>query len=339
MSHVIRELVGAAAMDFLASQWRDLYRQDAAATVYQSPQWLTGWAEQLPVTATPVVLVAQSPTGRTLGALALAREDPSAAGPARTFALSAPMAEYVRPIGPHAEDPAVAAGLAFHLVLLSEREHVEITDVPTSSQLSRYLAQADAGWSHGTLACAEVPLPLDLDSMSRSTKRDHQRRERTWTRLADTHQVTYHRTRNRQELHAAYAVLAQLHESRWARQALLPGMALTDGATQWQAVLDHCASNAFIATLALDDTVIAAQLCLVRGRTCYSLIPAMDPTHRPLAPGHALLRQLASDLAGEGFTALDLGRTAPGQESYKRQYRPIWSSTLSAVTTPQAAAA
>jgi len=342
MPHAIRELSGHVAMDYLTSQWRDLYHQDSEATPYQSPQWLAGWAEQLPYTATPVVLVAQAPTGRTLAALALAREDQGGTGAARMYPLSAPIAEYVRPIGPHAEDSAIAGSFAFYLTLLAaEGERVEMTDVPTTSSLGHYLAQtcADGAWGHGTTECAEIRLPLDFQSMPRSSKRDHQRRQRTWSRLADGHRVVYHRTRHTKELLVAYGVLADLHERQRASEALLPGSTFAAGSVQWRAVLERCASTAFIATLAVDGVAIAAQLCLVRGRDAFAVVPAVDPGHRHLAPGHALLRHLAVDLASEGFQTLDLGRTAPGQHAYKAQYRPRWNTTVSAVSTPQASAA
>jgi CelD/BcsL family acetyltransferase involved in cellulose biosynthesis len=100
-------------------------------------------------------------------------------------------------------------------------------------------------------------------------------------------------------------------------------------------VLNRCGpGTAFIATLALDGEVVAAQLCLTRNRRAYSVVPAMHPNYKDLAPGHALLRHLAQDLTCAGYEHLDLGRTVPGQHAYKNQYRPRWSETLCAVSTP-----
>ncbi|MFD4412481.1 GNAT family N-acetyltransferase [Streptomyces sp. NPDC058475] len=343
MSHTVCVLTGPAAMDVLDTRWRDLYHQDAAATPYQSPGWLTAWAQQLPHTTTPMILAVQSPTGRTLAALALAREDDGSGRAPRIFPLSAPHAEYVRPVGARAEDGSVAASLAFYLLLVAEDGgQVEMTDVPTTSSLGRYLTQAsaDEGWQHNLTACAEINLPLDLAAMSRTTRRDHLRRNRVWSRLAQDQQVTYHRTRCMDELLDAYEVLAHLHQRRWEGHALLPGAPLAADANQWRAVLRHCgAAGATIATLAVDGEPIASQLCLIRGSKCFSVLTAMDPRHRHLAPGHALLRHLARALPDEGIRTLDLGRTAPGQRSYKAQYRPIWTDTVSTVSAPQVAAA
>ncbi|MFD0069980.1 hypothetical protein, partial [Streptomyces sp. NPDC127574] len=60
---------------------------------------------------------------------------------------------------------------------------------------------------------------------------------------------------------------------------------------------------------------------------------------RHLAPGHALLRYLTEDLAGEGFEVLDLGRTIGAQQAYKQQYRPAWTRTVSALSAPLGTAA
>jgi CelD/BcsL family acetyltransferase involved in cellulose biosynthesis len=65
----------------------------------------------------------------------------------------------------------------------------------------------------------------------------------------------------------------------------------------------------------------------------------MDPAHMHLAPGHALLRYLVQDLTEEGFRILDLGRTTGPALSYKRQYAPEWTSTVSALSAPHRAAA
>ncbi|WP_446045364.1 GNAT family N-acetyltransferase [Streptomyces olivaceus] len=90
-------------------------------------------------------------------------------------------------------------------------------------------------------------------------------------------------------------------------------------------------TTAFIATITIDGTLAAAQLCLYRGTTCWSLRPAMNPGAARLAPGHLLLPRLIDDLSSHGFTGLDLGRTAEtdGQTGYKEQYQPRWSTALS----------
>jgi CelD/BcsL family acetyltransferase involved in cellulose biosynthesis len=341
MTHALHELTGPAARDFLAAHWRELYTQDPAATPYQSPQWLEGWARHLPRTATLTILLAATATGRPLAALPLVRED--SRNKSRIRPLSSPTAEYVRPVGPHAEVPAVAASFAFFLVMLAEQgAQIEMTDVPSSSALGHYLAQAcqDPGWQYATTQCATVALPIPFSAMSPSTQKSHRRRQRKWTQLADQGRVTYTRTRHTSELLGSYQVLARLHQHRWTGHDPLPGPSAGADTARWRSVLESCSSAlAFIATLCVDDHPIAAQLCLYQGHRAFSVVPAMEPAARHLAPGHALLRHLAQDLADEGFHSLDLGRTAPGQHAYKAQYRPSWTSTIQAVSTSYAAAA
>lgn len=339
---MVRVFEEVAAGAFLSSSWADLYRRDLQATPYQSPSWLTGWAQQLPPTAHPVVAVCEGPARQVLAALPLVH-DHTGDRP-RTYALSAPMGEYIRAVGPAAEDPQVCAALTRYLEDLADHGHyVDMAGLPAGGALARHLAPTDpatAGgrWHTRITDCAEIPLPLAYEEMSRSTRRDHRRRQRTWDELAQSHNVTYHRTRNNDELLTAYAVLARLHAHRWAGHTPPAGTPHTPGAPHWPAVLDRCgAEMAFIATLAVDTEIIAAQLCLTQHHRAYSVAPAIHPLHHDLAPGHALLRHLAQDLTAAGYRYLDLGRTVPGQHAYKGQYRPRWSQTLSATSAPPTA--
>ncbi|MFI6585662.1 GNAT family N-acetyltransferase [Embleya sp. NPDC050493] len=322
----------------MASSWADLYRQDPRATPYQSSAWLTGWARELPPAARPVVALCEGPARQILAALPLV-DDRAGTSP-RTYALSAPMGEYVRAVGPAAEDPWVSASLARHLERLAFDGHrVDLAGVPADCALARELAPAgparERPWRTRVLDHAEISLPLSYAQMSRSTRREHTRRQRTWDELARFHKVTYRRTRDSDELLTAYAVLARLHALRWTGHTTPTGSPHTPDAPHWPAVLRHCGADmAFIATLALDGDIVAAQLCLTRHDRAYSVVPAINPLHKDLAPGHALLRHLAQDLATDGYAYLDLGRTVPGQHAYKDQYRPRWSETLSAVSTP-----
>ncbi|MCE7079547.1 GNAT family N-acetyltransferase [Streptomyces sp. ST2-7A] len=335
---MVRVLEGSAAGAFMASSWAELYRQDPQATPYQSPAWLIGWAQQLPPTSHLVVALCEGPARQALAALPLARDQGDTGR--RTYALSTPMGEYVRAVGPAAENPQVAASLARYLEgRASEGRHIDMAGLPTDSVLAQHLMSTDPArpgrWHTSATDCAEIPLPLAYEEMSRSTRRDHKRRQRTWDELAQHRKVTYRRTHDNDELLTAYTVLARLHAHRWAGHTPPAGTPHTPGAPHWPAVLKRCGTSmAFIATLAVDDEIVAAQLCLTRHRRAYSVVPAIHPQYKDLAPGHALLRHLAHDLTTAGYEYLDLGRTVPGQHAYKDQYRPRWSKTLSAVSAP-----
>ncbi|MET7391437.1 GNAT family N-acetyltransferase [Streptomyces sp. NPDC005529] len=338
----VREYAGPDAVDVLALPWRELYAEDQHATPFQSPAWLSAWARSLPHTATPIVLAATSSTGRWLAALALVRHDDR--DRTRILPLSAPHAECVLPVGPYADDDTVAQAFAFHLLLADDAgADVVMTDVPATSALGTTLTLLceDTGWDCTTTPNAAVQLPVRYDRLPASTQREHARRRRTWRRLADAGRIiTYTRTRHTADLLQAFSVLCDLHQQRWAGHEPLPGSLTAADRRQWRGVLRELgAAHACIATLAVDDHVIAAQLLLTRGPRCYSLIPAMDPAQRHLAPGHALLRHLTEDLAGEGVQILDLGRTVAAQQAYKQQYRPAWTSTVSALSASLGTAA
>jgi hypothetical protein len=137
----------------------------------------------------------------------------------------------------------------------------------------------------------------------------------------------------------AESVMAGLRPARWY-DPLFSGPAWANGRDHWRSVLHQLdPATTFIASLSLDDRVVAARLCLTRGRHCYSLVPVTDDRHRHLAPDHALLRHLTGDLTRKGFTMLHLGRTPAPEQAGAAQYQPEWTSTLSVLASPHLAAA
>lgn len=322
-------LEGPEALGFLAVQWPALYAQDPDATPYQSSTWLRGWAAQRR-DSIPIVLVAGHAPDRPVAALALARTSNSQ-GQIKISPLGSPVSEYVRVVRQGASTPHVVCALMQRLAQWAEDgAAVVMPDVPLGTCLGRMLSE-EPGWRHSTVLCAQVPLPVEYEAMSRATRREHIRRERTWTALEADGRVEYSRSRTTDDLALGYADALHLHRRRWARHPVRVDTEL-DGLLE---VLRRCGPDqAFVATLKLDGVAVAAAVCLYRGRTCYSLLPAMDPAIAELAPGHALHRRLAADLAAAHFDFLDLGRTRsdPGQVSYKSQYGCSWSATVTAAS-------
>ncbi|WP_181140795.1 GNAT family N-acetyltransferase [Streptomyces sp. Ru62] len=304
--------------------WPSLAERDTAATVYQDPDWLLAWARHLPASCEPLIVAAVAGR-RPAAALALVREA-DRTGRTRITPLSWPACEQVRPVGESKEAVSVLVRRLPHLA-----DDVLIADVAAGSVLDR---QASSRWGrpHTQTLYATLALPLDLTSLSRSTRRDHTCRRRAIEALGD--RVGYHRTRTTPELLAACDVLQALFRRRNAPRA--PAAGTADLALPWRQVLAHCAPTAFIATLTLDTHPVAAQLCLRRGDRVHSVITAMDPAHGGLAPGHALLHRLCEDLTDEGRTLLDLGRTtaADGQRAYKAAYGALWTTTHTYTAPP-----
>ncbi|MFF7415416.1 GNAT family N-acetyltransferase [Streptomyces lydicus] len=322
----ITALAGDTARDFLRGQWADLYHHDDDATGYQGPGWLSGWAALLPPTATPLVLVASTPVHGPVAALALER-DRNQHGKERIRPLGAPHAEYIRPVGPGASRPAVVTGLMRYLLdAAHDGACVVMPDVPHHSTLGQFLA-AQPHWQHSQGLCARIDLPVDYAAMSKASRREHTRRERAWTQLAQQGRVGFHLTRTARELTTAAAAAHRLHQRRW------DGHPLQGEADQAQLldVLPYCGpAEAFVATLTLDQRIAATVICLQRSTTCYSLLPAWEPDLANLAPGHALTRRLAQRLTEQDFQHLDLGRTFPtaAQRRYKESYKPVWSTRI-----------
>ncbi|ANZ13408.1 GNAT family N-acetyltransferase [Streptomyces noursei] len=323
----LRVLEGQPAQDFLTHRWPAMYTHDPDATPYQSPRFLRAWASLLPANSVPLILVAEGPAPAAL-ALTLSRTS-ERGQPTRIQPLGSPHAEQVRPVGPGAHHPAVAHALARYLgAAASSETHVVVPDLPTHTHLGHIL-QAQPAWQHRTVDYATVPLPVQYANMSPSTRREHARRERTWAQLAADGRVLYSRTRTQTELAAATAIAEQLHQRRWAGHPVLHD---ADPGALLEVVRRIGPQEALVASLRLDNTPVAAAVCLYRGDTCYSVLPAMAPDHPELAFGHALTRLLTNDLARSGYRRLDLGRTLPdpGQHRYKTAYLCEWTTTLTA---------
>jgi CelD/BcsL family acetyltransferase involved in cellulose biosynthesis len=257
-------------------------------------------------------------------------------GGGRIRPLSAPHAEYVRVVGPGAEQPAVTAALAGALDDLAEGgDRVVVSDLPVTSALGRHFA-ATPPWKHTEARCAVVPLPVDWAAMSRSTRKTHNRRQRAVDELiADGRRLVFRRSRSAEELRDGYRVLVDLHRRQWSPDLVLPDADLRHTADTWEQVVGRCGPGlAFVATMELDGVAVAAQLCLYRDTRSFSLRPAMHPDHRSLSPGHALLRRLTDELTASGFTEFDLGRTldSAGQTGYKSQYLARWTDTITATS-------
>ncbi|MFF0629904.1 GNAT family N-acetyltransferase [Streptomyces sp. NPDC004296] len=324
----VRVLAGRDATAYLAYEWPLLYGRDPQATVYQEPAWVRGWAAQRPAGAEPLVLVAESAYGPA--ALALLAE--TVGGETQIRPLGAPLAEYIRPVGPAADHPAATAALARQLVQWgTQGARVTLSDVPASSGLAQQIS--GAGWEHTTVPCAHIQLPVPYEAMSRSTRRDHIRRERTWTALETAGRATYTHTTTVNELATGITDALHLHRRQWASNPVHDSP--SDGLAE---VLIRCGPRtAAVAQLRLDGSLVAAAVVLYQGTRCYSLLPAMDTAVSDLAPGHALIRRMASRLTQRGMDVLDLGRTRldrPGTASYKAQYLPDWTYSLTASPAP-----
>ncbi|MER8118961.1 GNAT family N-acetyltransferase [Streptomyces sp. NPDC094031] len=316
----VRTLENDAATTWISRWWPALYEADPRANAYQSPQWVTAWLHQLPSSSSPVVMTVAD-EGGLLAALPLARHRTGA-----THVISAltPYAEYNDLVGPGARRPHVAQALAAGLdQLLRDGGNPELANVPDHSALGHAL-DGRYTWEATRTRTAFVPLPLNWEALPGNLRRQHAKRER---RIRAGHSITYARTRTTGELLHLQPELERLHAARWA-----PACDHDQPRPDWDAVLSELTdTTAFIATITIDGALAAAQLCLYRGTTCWSLRPAMDPGAARLAPGHLLLRRLIDDLTSHGFTGLDLGRTAEttGQTGYKEQYQPRWSTARS----------
>ncbi|GGP95365.1 GNAT family N-acetyltransferase [Streptomyces melanogenes] len=320
------------ALDFLDRRWPTLYTRDPHSTPYQSRAWLGGWAQHLPLTVAPVMVVAHDSSG-PVAAMAMTHEVTDD-GHDRIRPLSAPTAECIRAVGPGSERLAVANALVRCLVgLARDGTEVGLADVPADSALAHQLAAQWNGYLEQT-PYATIALPVGYAGLSRTTQRGHRRRQRLWDNLTEHgHRVRYRRTQSTTELLEMLPTLESLHRLRRPDQT--EGL-LHQGLQPWRTALERCGTAAFIATLTLDEDVVAAQLCLHRGHRVHSVLPAMNPTAYALAPGHALLRNLTADLERSGYRTLDLGRTRPepGQIHYKAQYAATWTRTLAIHSHP-----
>ena len=310
---------GPEALTTIATTWAQLYRRDPRATPYQSPEWITSWATHLPTDHTPLILLVQHRDGAPLAALVLVRDN----APQPTASpLSSPHAEYIRPVGPLSEDPAVVGRLLQALEAVARSTMIILPDVPVASELGRQLAAHPLWQHHGFSKGVEIALPFTYTELPPVVRRAHQRRQRGWSEMAG--RVQYHRTRTMEDLISYLDLLAAMHPPRST------GLDVSD--RRWRRIVEECGpDNALIAMLTVDGIPAATRLCLRRGQRYYSLASAVEPTQRDTAPEHALLRSLIHDLSSTHATTLDLGSTHDDDEglhAHKGQYGPLKITTV-----------
>ncbi len=267
MSVTLRTLEGPAADAYLASSWAELYDQAPEASPYQLPSWPTGWAGQLPPTDRPVTALCEETAGRVLAALPLVHDREG--GRVRTYALSTPMGEYARPVGPTAHDPQVVASFARYLHDLAREGHdVEVSGLPAQGDLARHLTPAvpvSVGGRRTEVAdCAEIPLPVAYEAMSLDPARSQTTPARLGEARSHPHCGLPPHPRQRR---VARRLRGPDPPARPPLGRSHPPDTLTHApdAPHWPAVLKHCGPNtAFVATLTLtlDTRTVAAQ----RGR-------------------------------------------------------------------------
>lgn len=321
------QCAGTVAVErFLDEAWPSLFSMTSQRTPYQSPGWLRSWVRHTEPHEEPYVLAVWDTVGLQ-AALVLVRS-PLPDGRSWVAPLSSPAAESICLTGPGAGDAAVAAAVGSYLKQLAcKNVRIHLPDVPSDTALGRHLLEV---WNTSAVVeYATVPVPWPKAALSRSTRRNHRRRLTAWTALTDQgHQVSFRRSSDLPQVLTDYSSLARLHELRSAgRPAADPSLASRPGQA-WLEVIARCAGAVWTAVLSMDQEVVAVQMCLGEAQTAHSVLTAIHPDYRVLAPGHVLLQLLLDDLAVDGYEQLVLGRTVPAQRAYKQQYGAIWNRTL-----------
>lgn len=314
--------VGSDARRYLSGPWRTLYADDPRATPFQSPGWYLGWLRTVGASSgvmQAVLVVRRGDRDAAALALQFVQEDRSTT----LTALTAPWADYARPIGWLSEDPAVCVSLIDGLAdAVPPRGIVTIAELAADSAIAAMLGQA-ADWQ-GTICSrtAQLRLPggwADLPSRGEYARKLGRLRARGTVRVVHTN--------DQMALRAALERLMVMHAEQWAARpdvvAPFTDPVVTVGYRDLAAEVDP--AEMVISELTLDGRVLATYLGFARNRCYYAYRPAMDLRERRNSPGHLLLLHMLRDFAARGDVVFDLTR---GEYQYKNAYADHWRDNL-----------
>ena len=318
----------------IAPQWSALWRHDAHATPFQSPEWLLPWARQFARRNLRTIAIEQR--GRLIGLLPFYIHVEPRRQQRQLLPLGVSTTDYLDGIFSAACTPDHIANA---LRLLFEPRDWATAHIPQLRRGSRLLRvlRASGGRLSSSASCSRMPArPLsDLPQKIRRNAMYYRNRAQRLGSLqfslaGESNCLDY------------FNELRELHTARW-RQAGQPGV-LAD-----PRVLAHHreslprlahAGLLRLSALRLNGETLAVLYALADppsrpSRTLYVYLPGFSLSRADLRPGTLMLAYAMDTAAREGMRNVDLLR---GDEPYKRIWHAETAPTY-AVAMPSARAA
>jgi len=287
---MLETLTDPADLEALVPEWRELWRNDARATPFQSPEWLLAWS-RLMFRGGQFWAVAQRRESRLVSLLPCFRW------------------------GPRLENLSLlGAGISDYLDVLGEPidripgdfEVADLQELRGSSPLLN-LGQAEA-WS----TCPVLRLPSSFDEVlagmeskfRTDTRRARNRMAREESSIMRTSDPT---------------ALFRLHSARWQERNEAGVLAGPEHEAFHREVVDGFEKLGILRLYELrirDDAIATIYAFAHRGRW-YAYLNGFDPGYAKLSPCVALLAHVIEDAIREGAREFDFLR---GREEYKYKW-------------------
>jgi CelD/BcsL family acetyltransferase involved in cellulose biosynthesis len=303
----------ADSLAALAPAWRELWRRSAAATPFQTPDWLIAWWRNF----TPGRLLAVS-----------AWRGDRLVGLAPFYVENGPAESRLLPLGMSVSD---------YLDLLLDPDEAD----GTGAALAQGLAAADRSWTRCDLeelppwacalrlpappgcselvapqsACPVLALPGEaggLASCLSRSKRNHLRLARNRTRREGDATIDSLDGNAKGGL----AILLDLHAARW-RSRGEPGVLASDAVRRFhEQAIEGLAGDGLLRfyVLRIGERTVGAYYGFHHGARAYAYLMGFDPALERISPGTVLLAHAIEQAIREGAREFHFLR---GQEPYK----------------------
>jgi CelD/BcsL family acetyltransferase involved in cellulose biosynthesis len=299
-------------LEQLSPEWRELWRKDAEATPFQSPEWLVPWWHCFGAELRTIALYRQQ---RLVGLLPFYIYREPLTGERQVLPVGVGTSDYLDGVfAPECGGEEIACALDF----LSARDDWDtlcVSQLRPGSKLLDVLNRGENGVGE-TQSCARmaaVPMSELPQKIRRNAMYYRNRAQR-----AGELQFSCADESNRE---AVFRALVNLHGQRW-RDRGDPGVFADERVVRWHTEALPLLARAGLLRLcflSLGSEIIAVLYGVVDPpgrpqRTQYFYLPAYSVAHADLRPGTVLTALAIDAAAREGVQTIDMLR---GDEEYK----------------------
>ncbi|HEX3584125.1 MAG TPA: GNAT family N-acetyltransferase [Thermoanaerobaculia bacterium] len=302
------EIVDTAdGLERIADRWEALWRRDANATPFQSPQWLLSWWKHFGSDTPHVIASSTNDTFDALAPLYILRDDDS--GESLGMFLGTGNSDYLDVLGDASQLIESITGADCQLWDLQQLR-------PSSSLLSVPLPD---GWSDNVEdqdPCPVLPIENAGEELQNLLSTHARKKLRYFRRCLEREGEVRYESATAESLDALLDALFELHAARWQKRGL-PGV-LADEVTQSfhrdvaRRMLDAGALRMY--AIRIGDRIVGVFYGFAHQGTVYYYLSGYDPALEKLSLGNVIVAHAIEDAVREGATTFDFLR---GAEEYK----------------------
>lgn len=292
----------------VAGPWEALWRRDANATPFQSPQWLLPWWKHFG-SDTPHVIASASADGAldALAPLYILRDDDS--GESLGLFLGTGNSDYLDVLGD--------ASLLIEPITRADCQLWDLQQLrPSSGLLGVPLPD---GWSDNVEdqdPCPVLPIGNAGDELQNLLSTHARKKLRYFRRCLEREGDVRYESATAESLDTLLDALYELHAARWQKRGL-PGV-LADEVTQSfhrdvaRRMLDAGALRMY--AVRVDERIVGVFYGFAHQGTVYYYLSGYDPALEKLSIGNVIVAHAVENAVRDGATTFDFLR---GAEEYK----------------------